>query len=100
MTTHPRRSTWRSALPEPQPDEIRRCREAAGMTQAQAAATAGLAGWRQWSAWESGERRPPSQAWELWLLRMRMHPTHELLPRRGYSPASASRKARTTQDTG
>lgn len=83
MTTHPRRSTWRSVLPEPQPDEIRRCREAARMTQAQAAAVAGLAGWRQWAAWESGERRPPSQAWELWLLKTRMHPTHELLPRRG-----------------
>lgn len=70
------------------------------MTQAQAAATAGLAGWRQWSAWESGERRPPSQAWELWLLRTRMHPHYELLPRRGYSPASTPLKAQTTQDTG
>lgn len=61
-----------------------------------AAAHAGLAGWRQWAAWESGERRPPAATWELWLLRMRMHPEFELLPRRGYSPASGPAQARTT----
>lgn len=95
MTTHPHRSTWRSALPEPTPAEIRRCREAAGLTQAAAAAHAGLAGWRQWAAWESGERRPPAATWELWLLRMRMHPDFELLPRRGYSHASGPAQPRT-----
>lgn len=69
------------------------------MTQAQAAAVAGLAGWRQWAAWESGERRPPSQAWELWLLRTRMHPEYELLPRRGVRTAhSATPAPRATQD--
>ena len=83
MTTHPRRSTWRSSLPRPTPEEVRRLREAAKLTQEQAAQLAGLAGWRAWAKWESGEARPPSQAWELWLLRTRMHPTHELLPRRG-----------------
>lgn len=81
MTAHPNRSTWRSALPVPSPDEIRAAREAAGMTQAEAAALAGLSGWRQWSAWESGERRPAAQAWELWLLRVKRHPTHELRQR-------------------
>lgn len=71
------------------------------MTQEQAAAAAGLAGWRAWAKWESGETRPPSQAWELWLLRVRMHPTHELLVRRGVrEPASAPQDTRTTQDTG
>jgi DNA-binding transcriptional regulator YiaG len=83
VTTHPRRSTWRSALPRPTPEEVRRLREAAGMTLEAAATEAGLSGWRAWHKWESGEARPPSQTWELWLLRVRMHPTHELLPRRG-----------------
>lgn len=96
MTTHPHRSTWRSALPAPTPDEIKHCREAAGLTQAAAAEAAGLSGWRQWAAWESGERRPPAQTWELWLLRMRMHPDYELLPRRAYSPAKAPPTPRTT----
>lgn len=79
MTAHPNRSTWRSALPAPSPDEIRAAREAAGMTQAEAAVAAGLSGWRQWAAWESGERRPGAQAWELWLLRVERHPTHRLI---------------------
>ena len=60
------------------------------MTQAQAAAAAGLAGWRQWAAWEAGTRRPAAQAWELWLLRVRMHPYYELLPRRGVDSATHS----------
>lgn len=95
MTTHPHRSTWRSALPEPTPAEIRRCREAAGLTQAQAAAVAGLSSSVRWAEYEAGTRRPAAALWELWLLRMRMHPDFQLLPRRGYSPASAPQPTRT-----
>jgi len=92
MTTHPNRSTWRSALPAPTPDEVRAAREAAGLTQSAAAELAGIAGWRQWSAWESGERRPAAQAWELWLLRVDRHPTHRLALRQGatHAPSTAS----------
>ena len=87
MTTHPNRSTWRSELPAPTPDEIRAAREAAGLTQPAAAKLAGLAGWRQWSAWESGERRPAAQAWELWLLRVDKHPAYRLTRRTETAPS-------------
>lgn len=82
MTAHPNRSTWRSALPVPEPQDIRAVREEAGLTQFAAAHIAGLAGWRQWSAWESGERRPAAQAWELFLLRIGKHPTYLLVERK------------------
>ena len=83
MTAHPNRSTWRSSLPVPTPEEVRALRVAAGLTQADAAEVAGLAGWRQWAGWESGERRPSAQSWELLLLRLGRHPRYILLERRG-----------------
>lgn len=85
MVNHPNRSTWRSILPVPTPDEIKESRLAAGLTQDAAARVAGLAGERIWSMWEAGDRRPACQTWELWLLRVNQHPHSVLVPKRATS---------------
>ena len=81
MTAHPNRSTWRSEIPPPTPDEIRATREAAGLSQQAAAKLAGLSSQSRWAEYEAGVRRPAAQAWELWLLRVDKHPTLKLRDR-------------------
>ncbi len=76
MTTHPHRSTWRSNLPIPTPDEIRAA--IGNMTQAEAAELAN-ASRRSIEDWVAGIRRPDSARWELFLLRTHQHPTHRLV---------------------
>ena len=52
----------------PTPAEIRAARQAAGLTQAAAAALV-QAGLRSWSHWENGDRRMPAATWELFRLK-------------------------------
>jgi len=52
----------------PDPDAIRAAREAAGLTQAAAAALV-HAGLRTWSHWEAGDRRMPAATWELFCIK-------------------------------
>lgn len=54
----------------PAPETIRAAREAAGLTQAAAAALV-HAGLRSWSHWENGDRRMPAATWELFLIKTR-----------------------------
>ena len=69
-------------LPQPTPEEIKQARAAAGLTQVEAAAQAGVSGDRVWKMWEAGDRVPTAQTWELWLLRVGLHPTMELRRKR------------------
>jgi DNA-binding transcriptional regulator YiaG len=64
MPTHPNRS-GRRASRNPRPDEIRRARERAGLTQTAAAALI-YCTLRGWQDWESGARRMHPAFWELW----------------------------------
>jgi putative transcriptional regulator len=66
MTNHPNRSKLTpSPGRNPRPDEVRRARLAAGLTQTAAAAvvycTLGT-----WQRWESGERAMHPAFWDLW----------------------------------
>ena len=54
----------------PTTSEIRAAREAAGLTQAAAAALV-HAGPRTWSHWETGDRRMPAATWELFMIKTR-----------------------------
>ena len=56
-------------MPIPSPEDIRKAREAAGITQAAAAVRAGLAHRERWSEYEAGRRRISKSAWELFNLR-------------------------------
>ena len=49
------------------PDELRRIRHAAGLTQAGAAAMIG-ASVRAWQEWEGGRRQMPLAKWQLFLI--------------------------------
>lgn len=69
------------------------------MTQEQAAEAAGLKGRWRWQEYEAGVRRPAAATWELWLLKTRMHPDYELIPRR-QTPVRAERKAPAAEATG
>lgn len=63
MTNHPNRSPGHPGR-NPSPDEVRAAREAAGLTQTQAAAT--IHGTlRAWQEWEAGNRRMHPGLWEL-----------------------------------
>lgn len=54
----------------PTPAAIRAAREAAGLTQAQAAATV-CSDLRAWQRWEGDERKMPPVYWELFCLKTR-----------------------------
>lgn len=73
MSNHPNRSAGHPAR-NPSPDEIRAAREAAGLTQAQAAALV-YANLRAWQRWEADEqttetaRRMHPGLWELFRIK-------------------------------
>lgn len=71
MAPHSNRSKHKP-LPgrEPRPEEVRQYRDAAGLTQQQAADVI-YTSLRNWENWEQGygERRMPASAFELFLLR-------------------------------
>ena len=72
MTNHPSRSAGHPAR-NPKPAEVRAAREAAGLTQAQAAALvcASLRNWQQWEQTEgaSSARRMHPAIWELFRMK-------------------------------
>lgn len=64
MPNHPNRSRRGNPAANPQPDEIRAARQAAGITQTQAAALVHTT-CRTWQQWEAGDRRMHPAFWEL-----------------------------------
>lgn len=84
---HPNRSqTNRGVASNPKPAEIVRAREAAGLTQQEAAALL-YATWRTWQNWESNgpeNRRMPPAAWELFNAKVR---ARKMLAEGDISPA-------------
>jgi DNA (cytosine-5)-methyltransferase 1 len=65
MTNHPNRSRRKDAPGRnPAPDEIRQAREAAGLSQKDAAWLVHSSP-RSWEKWEQGERRMHAAFWEL-----------------------------------
>lgn len=66
MANHPNRSKGAPSIARnPTPAEIREAREAAGLTQTEAAAVV-LATLRTWQDWEAGERRMHPVTWHCW----------------------------------
>lgn len=55
-------------LLSPTPAEILAIRQAAGLTQEQAAARVYASSYRTWQDWERGVRTMPVAIWELWKL--------------------------------
>ena len=68
MANHPNRSR-QSPRRNPAPAEIKRAREAAGLTQTEAAALL-HATCRAWQQWEAGDRSMHPAFWELFLLKV------------------------------
>ena len=56
----------------PTPAEILAIRQAAGLTQAQAAARVYASSYRTWQDWERGVRTMPVAIWELWKLQNKL----------------------------
>lgn len=52
--------------PSPTPAEILAIRQAAGLTQEQAAHRVYATSYRTWQDWERGVRQMPMAIWELW----------------------------------
>lgn len=59
----------KKALPEPTPERIRRARDAAKLTQAEAAAVVHLVNPVRWSEYERGVHGMTLAMWELFLLK-------------------------------
>lgn len=76
MTTHPFRNQWRSALPEPTPDDLRAVIGNLALPVAARLANTSL---RSMENWLGGKARVDPASWELLLLRLGRHPTHLLL---------------------
>lgn len=64
MTTKPA-----SQPPNPSPADIRAAREAAGLSQTEAAALI-YAGLRGWQEWEAGNRKMDPAKWELFCMKI------------------------------
>lgn len=66
VSNHPNRSRHGdNPARNPRPDEIRAAREAAGLTQTEAAELI-YCQLRGWQDWEGGQRRMHPAFWELW----------------------------------
>jgi len=78
VPNHPNRSRRSAATPEP--DTIRATRQAARLTQTQAAALCHRS-LRAWQDAEAGLRYLDAAAWELFLLRTGRHPRWRLMLR-------------------
>jgi putative transcriptional regulator len=68
MMNHPNRSRQGNPAANPTPEDIRAAREAARLTQAQAAALIHCTQ-KGWIKWESDERRIHPGLWELFLIK-------------------------------
>lgn len=67
--------------PKPTPAEVLAARTAAGHSQAQATAVAGLAHAVRWSGFERGTGGMDPARWALYLLATGQHPSYTLTPR-------------------
>ena len=67
MTVHPNRGP-KGPSKNPEPADIVACREAAGLTQTQAASLV-HGSLRTWQQWEAGDRRMHAGLWELFRLK-------------------------------
>lgn len=67
-------------LSKPSPQDVLNARLSAGLTQSQAAFLVHLAAVVRWSEYERGVHSMPLALWELFLLRVGLHPTHHLAP--------------------
>lgn len=68
MANHPNRSRRGNPAANPKPDEIKAAREAASLTQTEAAQLV-YTSLRAWQQWEYGERRMHPAFWELFNLK-------------------------------
>lgn len=59
---------------EPTPDAIRMAREAAALTQAEAAELVYLGAAKRWSEYERGAQAMDPARWELFLVKIGLHP--------------------------
>jgi len=68
LTNHPNRSRRSNSAANPTPDQIRKARADAGLTQTEAAELiyCTINGWQRW---EAGSRRMHPAFWELFLIR-------------------------------
>lgn len=69
VANHPNRGRAPSLAANPSPEAIREAREAAGLTQTEAAALI-YSGLRAWQEWEAGARRMHPAMWELWRMKV------------------------------
>lgn len=70
MTNHPNRSrSGKTPGRNPSPDEVRAVRQAAGLTQTDAARLI-YASLRAWQQWEAGGRKMHPAFWELFKIRL------------------------------
>jgi len=68
MTNHPNRGP-KGPSSNPSPADVRAAREAAGLSQTEAAALIHCT-LRGWQEWEAGNRRMHPAFWELWLIKV------------------------------
>lgn len=73
---HDNRSTWRTAIPVPSPEEIRTLR---GDLSIEEMATIAGATEAQWVAFETGMKRPQWAQWEMAMLKLGQHPMYHLI---------------------
>lgn len=66
----------------PAPEQVVSARKAAGLTQTEAAAAAGLGHYRRWGEYETGVRQMDASRFELFLLKHGLHPRFTLAARR------------------
>lgn len=64
-------------LPQPTPENIRRARDGADLTQADAAELVHLGSAKRWSEYERGAQAIDVARWELFLIKTGQHPTIE-----------------------
>lgn len=69
MSNHPNRGRKPSPGANPTQVQIAKARDAAGLTQTEAAALI-YCTLRAWQDWEGGQRRMHPAFWELWLLKV------------------------------
>jgi putative transcriptional regulator len=74
MPNHPNRGP-KGPSSNPNPEEIRAAREAAGISQSAAGAIV-HANLRSWQKWEAGDRRMHPAFWELFRLKLRESQEH------------------------
>jgi DNA-binding transcriptional regulator YiaG len=72
MSNHPNRGRSGSASENPTPEQVRAAREAARLTQTQAAALVHTT-CRTWQQWEAGDRRMHPTFWELFRIKIPRH---------------------------